>query len=54
MTKRTRRIMWGHIKGVASVLLQLIGLAGIYWAIFVREPEPKIILPSVTEITFTR
>ncbi len=51
MTKRNRRILWGHVKGIAHVLLQLIGVAAIYWAIFVREPAPTIIPPSVADIT---
>jgi len=60
MTKRTRRLLWNHARGIASVLLQLAGVAGIVWAIWIREPDPVVIPPNarldmhqghITEIT---
>jgi hypothetical protein len=46
MTKRKRRILWKHTKGIAQVLLQLIGLAATWWVLFCREPAPKILFPN--------
>jgi hypothetical protein len=46
MTKRKRRILWEHAKGITSVLLQLAGVAGIVWAIWLREPSPIVIPPT--------
>jgi len=39
--------MLTHVVGVAQVMLQLAGLAAIIWVLFIREPEPTIIMPSV-------